>query len=94
MTGWDFELSTGRSIWDGEHSAPRFAVMDTTAIPCDSCFIYIVDQDKLVLRASKNPHSDLVDKLMIQLGQGVLVGLPSTGSRWPSPQWHRAIRVS
>ena len=43
----------------------------TTAIPCDSCFIYIVDQDKLVLRASKNPHSDLVDKLVIQLGQGV-----------------------
>ena len=43
----------------------------TTAIPCDSCFIYIVEQDKLVLRASKNPHSDLVDKLGIQLGQGI-----------------------
>ncbi|HEY4049967.1 MAG TPA: uroporphyrinogen-III synthase [Acidobacteriaceae bacterium] len=43
----------------------------TTAIPCDSCFIYIVEQDKLVLRASKNPHSDLVDKLGIHLGQGI-----------------------
>lgn len=43
----------------------------TTAIPCDSCFIYILEEDKLVLRASKNPHSDLVDKLGVQIGQGI-----------------------
>lgn len=43
----------------------------TTAIPCDSCFIYILEQDKLVLRASKNPHIDLVDKLGVRIGQGI-----------------------
>lgn len=43
----------------------------TTVVPCDSCFIYVLEQDKLVLRASKNPHADLVDHLDIQLGQGI-----------------------
>ncbi|MHB1699211.1 MAG: uroporphyrinogen-III synthase [Acidobacteriaceae bacterium] len=43
----------------------------TTVIPCDSCFIYVVEQEKLVLRASKNPHADLVDHLGVQLGQGI-----------------------
>ncbi|WP_245817822.1 uroporphyrinogen-III synthase [Granulicella rosea] len=40
-------------------------------VPCDSCFVYVLDQDKLVLRASKNPHADLVDHLGVQLGQGI-----------------------
>jgi uroporphyrinogen-III synthase len=43
----------------------------TTVIPCDSCFIYVLEQDKLVLRASKNPHADLVDQLGMKLGQGI-----------------------
>jgi uroporphyrinogen-III synthase len=43
----------------------------TTAIPCDSCFIYVVEQDRIVLRASKNPHTDLVDKLGLRMGQGI-----------------------
>ena len=43
----------------------------TTVIPCDSCFIYVLEGEKLVLRASKNPHADLVDHLGVQIGQGV-----------------------
>ena len=43
----------------------------TTVIPCDSCFIYVLEQDKLVLRSSKNPHADLVDHLGVQVGQGI-----------------------
>jgi uroporphyrinogen-III synthase len=43
----------------------------TTVVPCDSCFIYVLEQGKLVLRASKNPHADLVDRLGVQLGQGI-----------------------
>lgn len=43
----------------------------TTIIPCDSCFIYVLEDEKLVLRASQNPHADLVDRLGIKLGQGV-----------------------
>lgn len=43
----------------------------TTVIPCDSCFIYVLEEERLVLRASQNPHADLVDRLGIKLGQGV-----------------------
>ena len=40
-------------------------------IPCDSCFIYVLENEKLILRASRNPHADLVDRLDVQLGQGI-----------------------
>jgi uroporphyrinogen-III synthase len=43
----------------------------TTVVPCDSCFIYVLEGEKLVLRASKNPHADVVDHLGIKLGQGI-----------------------
>ena len=43
----------------------------TTIIPCDSCFIYVLEGDKLLLRASQNPHADVIDQLGIKLGQGV-----------------------
>jgi uroporphyrinogen-III synthase len=43
----------------------------TTVIPCDSCFIYVLEQEKLVLRSSKNPHADLIDHLGVQVGQGI-----------------------
>ena len=43
----------------------------TTVIPCDSCFVYVMDEDALVLRASKTPHPDVVDRLKLRLGQGI-----------------------
>ena len=43
----------------------------TTIIPCDSCFIYVMEGEKLVLRASQNPHAELIDSLGVKLGQGV-----------------------
>jgi uroporphyrinogen-III synthase len=43
----------------------------TAIIPCDSCFIYVLEGERLVLRASQNPHADLVDQLGLQIGHGV-----------------------
>jgi len=40
-------------------------------VKCDSCFIYVLDGDDLVLRASKNPHGELVDRLKVRVGQGI-----------------------
>ena len=66
-------------------SDPLHTVLDRivdfacSVISCDSCFVYVLEEDQLVLRASKNPHSDLVDHLGIWLGQGI------TG--WVG--WHR-----
>ena len=37
----------------------------------DSCFIYVLEGSDLVLRVSKNPHPDEVDRLSMHLGQGI-----------------------
>ena len=42
-----------------------------SAVKCDSCFIYVLEQDHLVLRASKNPHPEAVDRLKLRLGSGI-----------------------
>jgi len=66
-------------------SDPLHTVLDrivdfaSSLIQCDSCFVYVLENDQLVLRASKNPHSDVVDHLGLWLGQGI------TG--WVG--WHR-----
>lgn len=49
----------------------RVIDMVTVAVRCDSCFIYVLEKEKLVLRASKNPHEDIVDRLVVDIGQGV-----------------------
>ena len=49
----------------------RIVEFVTTAIPCDSCFIYVLEDMNLVLRSSKNPHADEVGKIGIAVGQGI-----------------------
>ena len=43
----------------------------SSVVQCDSCFIYVLSEDELVLRASKNPHTDVVDRLKLRIGQGL-----------------------
>ena len=43
----------------------------TSVVQCDSCFIYVLEENELVLRASKNQHPDLVGRLRIKVGQGI-----------------------
>lgn len=43
----------------------------TSVVQCDSCFIYILEDDELVLRASRNSHPEAVDRLKLKLGQGI-----------------------
>ncbi|HEY9776419.1 MAG TPA: ANTAR domain-containing protein [Planktothrix sp.] len=40
-------------------------------VSCDSCLIYVLEEDDLVLRASKNPHPEVVDRLKLRVGQGI-----------------------
>jgi uroporphyrinogen-III synthase len=49
----------------------RIVEFVTTAIPCDSCFIYVLEEQNLVLRASKNPHAEEMGKIGIAVGQGI-----------------------
>lgn len=43
----------------------------TDVVRCDSCFVYVRQEDQLILRASKNPHADLVNQLGVSVGQGI-----------------------
>jgi len=43
----------------------------STFVKCDSCFVYILDGKELVLRASRNPHSEALGNLRIPLGEGI-----------------------
>ena len=43
----------------------------TSVVKCDSCFIYVLEGEELVLRASKNPHPEAVDRLKLRVGQGI-----------------------
>jgi uroporphyrinogen-III synthase len=66
------ELSSRIAAADPFHEVlTRVLEFVTLMVPCDSCFIYVLEEEKLVLRASKNPHADLIDHLGLQLGQGI-----------------------
>src|SRR5260370_41682847 len=43
----------------------------TTVVQCDSCMVYVLEGEELVLRASKNPHSEVVDRLKMKVGQAI-----------------------
>ena len=66
------EISSRIAAADPLHTVlDRVVEFATTMIPCDSCFVYVLEADKLVLRASHNPHIDLIDRLDIPMGQGI-----------------------
>jgi uroporphyrinogen-III synthase len=74
------EISSRMAASDPLHTVlNRIVDFASSIISCDSCFVYVLEESQLVLRASKNPHSDVVDHLGIWLGQGI------TG--WVG--WHR-----
>jgi uroporphyrinogen-III synthase len=82
LSGIDFlhEIGSRMAAADPLHTVlNRIVDFACSLIQCDSCFVYVLEDDQLVLRASKNPHSDVVDHLGIALGQGI------TG--WVG--WHR-----
>jgi GAF domain-containing protein len=43
----------------------------TSVLKCDSCFVYVLENDQLVMRASKNPHPEAVNRLKLKMGQGI-----------------------
>jgi signal transduction protein with GAF and PtsI domain len=85
----------GRQIAASDHVHEVLdRVLDFTVelVKCDSCLIYVLSGDELILRASKNPHADLVDNLKLRVGEGITgwvaehrepVALPKNASRDP-----------
>ena len=49
----------------------RVVEVISAVVASDSCFVYVLEGDELVLRASKNPHAEVVDRLNLRVGQGI-----------------------
>jgi uroporphyrinogen-III synthase len=57
---------------DGFHQAlDRVLDFAVELVKCDSCFIYVLAGEDLVLSASQNPHQEILDRLKLRVGQGI-----------------------
>lgn len=66
------EISSRMAAADPLHEVLAQIVEFASAlVKCDSCFVYVVEDDELVLRASKNPHAEVIDRLKLKMGQGI-----------------------
>ncbi len=66
------EISIRLGTADGFHDVlTRVVEFAAALVKCDSCLIYVLEGDELVLRASKNLHPDVVDRLKLRVGQGI-----------------------
>lgn len=66
------EISSRIAASDPLHEVlSRVVEFVSSVVRCDSCFIYVLDDQELVLSASKNPHPDVVDRLKLRVGQGI-----------------------
>jgi signal transduction protein with GAF and PtsI domain len=66
------EIGSRMAAADSFHAVlERVVDFVSTVVMCDSCFVYVLEQEKLILRASKNPHADVIDQLDLKLGQGI-----------------------
>ena len=57
---------------DGFHDVlDRVVEFASALVKCDSCLIYVLEGEHMVLRASKNAHADVVDRLKLRVGEGI-----------------------
>ena len=66
------EIGVRLASADGFHEVlGRVVEFASALVKCDACLIYVLEDDELVLRASKNPHPEVVDRLKLRVGQGI-----------------------
>ncbi len=66
------DISVRLGSGDGFHEVlNRVLEFASALVKCDSCLIYVLEGDELVLRASKNPHPEVVDRLKLHVGEGI-----------------------
>jgi uroporphyrinogen-III synthase len=66
------EIGLRLATADGFHEVlTRVVDFSSALVKCDACLIYVLEGDDLVLRASKNPHPEVVDRLKLRVGQGI-----------------------
>jgi signal transduction protein with GAF and PtsI domain len=66
------EIGNRLATADSVHGVlTRVVDFASALVKCDSCLIYVLEEDDLVLRASKNPHPEVLDRLKLRVGQGI-----------------------
>ena len=66
------ELGSSMASADALHEVlARVVDFLSALVKCDSCLIYVLEDEQLLLRASKNPHPDVVDRLKLSVGEGI-----------------------
>src|ERR1700730_3936768 len=66
------EIGGRLTTTEGFHAVlDRVVEFASALVKCDSCLIYVLEGEDLVLRASKNAHPDVVDRLKLRVGQGI-----------------------
>jgi signal transduction protein with GAF and PtsI domain len=66
------EIGVRLGTADGFHDVlSRVVEFASSLVKCDSCLVYVLEGDDLVLRASKNPHPEVVDRLKLRVGEGI-----------------------
>ena len=54
------EIGVRLATADGFHEVlTRVVEFASALVKCDSCLIYVLEEEELVLRASKNPHPEV-----------------------------------
>src|SRR5271170_376813 len=66
------DIGRRRATADPFHDVlARLVDFASALVKCDSCLIYVLEGDELVLRASKNAHPEAIDRLKLRVGQGI-----------------------
>jgi uroporphyrinogen-III synthase len=66
------DIGSRRATADPFHEVlARLVEFASALVKCDSCLIYVLEDEELVLRASKTPHPEVVDRLKLRVGQGI-----------------------
>src|SRR6478752_3483649 len=66
------DISVRLNTAEGFHEVlARVVDFASALVKCDSCLVYVMEDDELLLRASKNPHPEVVDRLKLHVGEGI-----------------------
>ncbi len=77
------EIGSRLAVEDPFHEVlNRIVDFASYLVKCDSCLIYSLRGEELVLRASKNPHAESVDRLTLRVGRGRRNRLPMSVREW------------
>src|ERR1700722_14832463 len=65
------ELATHAQLSPLQEILEKVVGFATSLVESDSCFVYVREGEGLILRASKNPHQGIVNRLKLKVGEGI-----------------------